>query len=411
MPARWPDRAWTVLALLWLAAASLPALGGDDHHFDGIERVVAIGDVHGDWNGYIATLRAAGLVDDRERWSGGETHLVQTGDIADRGPDTRRIVEHMQRLTRQARRAGGRVHQLIGNHEAMNVYGDLRYVTDGEFAAWATRSSSRLRQRYLDEVLARMERDDPEAHAALPEDFRERWLAEHPEGWLEHRYAWSPVWNDDAEMWEWLRDARVAVRINDVLFVHGGISPDFCGGALASWTHRAREALPATGPDELGILVDPLGPLWYRGLSGGEPEAAPAAVAAILEHYGIDHIAVGHTPTGGPVWPRYGGRVVQIDTGIGAAYGGRVGYLEAIGDVLYAGYLAGRVRLPEQASEIPDYARAVAELHPEDAQMRERLAALLAEPEPAPEPAPPADTPEAVSSEAPPAAVSCGRPR
>ena len=60
----------------------------DDYHWQGVERIVAVGDIHGDYGNYIEVLRAAGLVDKKGKWSGGKTHLVQTGDIPDRGPDT-----------------------------------------------------------------------------------------------------------------------------------------------------------------------------------------------------------------------------------------------------------------------------------------------------------------------------------
>ena len=88
----------------------------DDFHWEGVERIVAIGDLHGDYENYLAALKAAGLVDRRGKWIGGETHLVQTGDLPDRGPDTGKIIEHIQRLGKQAQRKGGRVHNLIGNH-------------------------------------------------------------------------------------------------------------------------------------------------------------------------------------------------------------------------------------------------------------------------------------------------------
>ena len=109
----------------------------DDHHWTGVERVVAIGDIHGDYDNYMAILEAAGLVNTRGKWAGGKTHLVQTGDIPDRGPDTLKIIEHLKKLAKEAKKKGGRVHSLIGNHEAMNVTGDLRYVTAGEFQAFA----------------------------------------------------------------------------------------------------------------------------------------------------------------------------------------------------------------------------------------------------------------------------------
>ena len=361
-----------VLMLITLAGgASAGEAGG--YEFHGVDRIVAIGDIHGNWEGYITTLRAAELIDDRNRWRGGKAHLVQIGDIPDRGPDTLRIIEHLQRLKRQARRAGGRVHHLIGNHEAMNVYGDLRYVTSGEFEAFADRNSDRLRERYLDALMERMESQDPRAFRALPSDFRERWRAEHPEGWLEHRYAWSPLWDEDAELYAWVAESAIAIRVNDLLFVHAGISLAYCSESLESLTDKAHDALDGRSDEELGILVDPLGPLWYRGLSGAEPEASLATVEAILKRYEANHIVVGHTPTGGVIYPRYGNRVIQIDVGIGEAYGGHVAFLEVTSDGLYAGYRNGRVPLPQSSQELADYARGVAALHPDDEELLNTL--------------------------------------
>jgi hypothetical protein len=347
-----------------------------EYHFHGVERIVAIGDIHGNWDGYVATLRAAELIDDENNWTGGRTHFVQTGDIPDRGPDTLRVIRHMQQLKRQARRAGGQVHHLIGNHEAMNVYGDLRYVDPEEFAAFADQDSERLRERYLDTLLDRMASQDPKAFAALPEDFRARWLAAHPLGWLEHRYAWSPLWNENAEIYQWVADSPIAVKINDVLFVHGGISPAYCSQSLASLTQQAHMALKGRTDEELGILIDPKGPLWYRGFSAGESEASPAIVEAVLDRYDVEHIVVGHTPTGGFINPRHGARIIQIDVGIGQAYGGYVGYLDISPDGLHAGYTDGRVPLPETVDGLANYARAVADLHPDRVALLSALSEL-----------------------------------
>jgi hypothetical protein len=165
-------RSFVFLAAL-VAAFLTAAVQGDarqvsEFRWEGAERIVAIGDLHGDYDNYIATLEAAGLIDRKGKWSGGTTHLVQTGDIPDRGPDTLRIIEHIDKLARQAKRKGGRVHSLIGNHEAMNVYGDLRYVHEGEFAAFETRSSEELRDRVFESSLRSLEQQDPEGYASLP---------------------------------------------------------------------------------------------------------------------------------------------------------------------------------------------------------------------------------------------------
>ena len=80
-----------------------------------------MGDVHGDFPQLIGVLRAAGVIDKKNKWSGGKTHLVQTGDVLDRGPDARKLLDFLITLEKQARSAGGAVHCLIGNHEAMNL--------------------------------------------------------------------------------------------------------------------------------------------------------------------------------------------------------------------------------------------------------------------------------------------------
>lgn len=363
-----------------LGAAEAAPRKISDHRWADVTRIVAIGDLHGDYDNYIATLRAAGLVDRRDRWNADSTHLVQTGDIPDRGPDTKKIIEHMARLARQARRDGGRVHNLIGNHEAMNVYGDLRYVTEEEFAAFETSRSDELRQRYLDAVLDDMSSRDPDRFETLPDDFRDRWNAQRPLGWVEHRLAWDPQWNPDGEMYRWVAGARVAVQINDAIFVHGGISNHYCKDTLASMTERAQADLALGNPDDGSILTDQYGPLWYRGLAGVAPEAPSATVDEILRNHDAAHIVIGHTPTGGFIWPRYAGRVIQIDTGISSAYGGNVAYLEITPEGLFAGYQPGRVELPADDAGLEAYLEKLAELLPDNAAVGEKLEALGARP-------------------------------
>jgi len=348
----------------------------DDFQWEGVERIVAIGDLHGDYTNYMATLRAAGLVDAKGKWSAGKTHLVQTGDIPDRGPDTRKIIEHITKLAKQAERQGGYVHNLIGNHEAMNVYGDLRYVTDGEFEAFVTKKSAKMRDRVYEITMQRLAASDPEAFAALPADYREQWNLKHPLGWVEHRQAWDPAWNPEGEYATWVMDKKVAVRINDILFVHGGISGFYCQNSLESMTDKVVGGLRHFDPANAGILEDSFGPLWYRGLSEVEPTAAAETVDAILATHDIKHIAVGHTPTGGVVWPTYDGKVLMIDTGISRVYGGHVGYLEITPEGLFGGYPNGKIQLPSSQSELIPYLEKVIALDPDNAYLQERLEKL-----------------------------------
>jgi hypothetical protein len=348
----------------------------DDFQWEGVERVVAIGDLHGDYDNYIATLKAAGLVDKRGKWSAGNSHFVQTGDIPDRGPDTQKIIEHIRKLGKQAKRKGGRVHNLIGNHEAMNVYGDLRYVHDGEFEAFVTRNSAALRDRVFEINLQNLEKSDPEAFAALPGNFREQWNLKHPLGWVEHRQAWDPAWNPEGEFSNWVLENKVAVRINDSIFLHGGISGFYCQNSLDSMTEKVVGKLSRFDPRNPGILEDEFGPLWYRGLSGVEPTALDETVDAILARHEVKHIVVGHTPTSGVIWPQYEGKVVMIDTGIARAYGGYIGYLEITQDGLFAGYSNGKLPLPSSEEETVPYLEKVIAMNPGNPYLQERLEKL-----------------------------------
>lgn len=365
--------------LLFMQAAWASPREIDTHRWEGVERIVAIGDVHGDYDNYIQTLQAAGVVNRRGRWTAGETHLVQIGDIPDRGPDTLQIIRHLSRLATQARRAGGRVHHLIGNHEAMNVSGDLRYVDPGEYEAFVTRDSRRIRDRYFDALMSHLREQDPERYAGLPADFRAQWEETHPLGWVEHRLAWDPRVNPEGELYQWVMSSPVAVQLNDLVFVHGGISADYCRYELDALTGMVHQALKLEEDFHDGVLFDETGPLWYRGLAGFEPQTPPEVVEAILDRYQARHIVIGHTPTSGIIWPRYHGGVIMADVGMAAYYGGHIAWLEVSEGQLIAGYPDGRLVLPLRDEARLDYLERVIEMQPDNPRLQQRRQQLLEE--------------------------------
>ena len=244
-----------MIALLALLLVLTPGPLGAQDAFDGVKRIVAIGDVHGDFGQFVAVLRAAGVVDGRNRWTGGSLHLVQTGDVLDRGPHSRKVLDLLMSLEKQARKAGGRVHALLGNHEAMNLIGDLRYVSEGEYAAFRSRNSEELRARAFELLADPAGREDPA--------YRARWEAEHPLGWVEHRQAFGPK----GTYGRWLRERNAIVRINGIVFLHGGLSPKFGTLTISEINQRVRQELAGVNPPEGGLSVDEDGPLWYRGLA------------------------------------------------------------------------------------------------------------------------------------------------
>ena len=310
---------------------------------EGVPRIVAVGDVHGDYGAFTRILRAAGVIDARDRWAGRDTHLVQTGDVLDRGPESRRVLDLLRRLERDAPKAGGRVLPLVGNHEVMRLLGDLRNVHPSEIDAFRTSHSSDVRD---------MMRVPPET----------------PLGLVEMLKAFSAK----GEYGRWIRNGVAAARINGILFVHGGVSarvaPLRCEGinsGIRADLTTGFERMQAAPLDSLAMSED--GPLWYRGLAREPEEMFEPEVEKILAAVGARAIVIGHTVSEtGRIHPRFHGRVVQVDTGmLSTVYkGGRGSALEIVGDRWTAIYEDERVGLPHgnRENSRPDAASAVADL-------------------------------------------------
>ena len=341
-------RLWSRVCLfvsaLMVAASPLPAQSSSSG------RIVAVGDLHGDYQAWIDIARAAGLIDARNRWAGGQTTFVQTGDITDRGPDSLKIIRHLQKLQNEAAKEGGRVIVLLGNHEAMNVTGDLRYVDPGEFAAFADRNSQAKReavfQANLKPITDFYRTRDP---SMSPAAIRDAWNAITPLGKVEHELAWDP----SGELGKWAASLPAIVKLGNTIFVHGGLSAPYTAmGGLDEINRRVRLAMEAGNGAPTSILTDPLGPLWYRGLitrgAAFESEVAAAAAASgiaprarppiakeldlVLTAFGAKRLVVGHTPNLEGIDISHGGKLVRIDTGNGRYYNGRPSWLEIVGD-------------------------------------------------------------------------------
>jgi hypothetical protein len=306
-------------------------------------RIVAVGDLHGDYSAWLDIARAAGLVGPAGHWSGGRTTLVQLGDILDREPDSLKIVRSLQQLQKEAPRAGGRVVVVLGNHEAMNLLGDFRYTTPGEFAAFAGPDSASLRDRVYDQNRASIETAARAANPALsPQQIRDSWMAEHPLGWVEHQLAWSP----SGELGRWAARNPAVVKIDGTLFVHGGLSAEYARLPLDEINRRVAAAMASGDGSPSTILYDPLGPLWYRGLVMTDSDAEEVRAKEVPPHrpmtvdqeldtvlaaYGAQRLVIGHTPDLKGIEFLSNGRLARIDTGNSRAYGGPLSWLEIVG--------------------------------------------------------------------------------
>jgi len=308
---------------------------------------VAIGDVHGAYDRFVGMLRAAGLINDRQRWAGGRARRAQTGDVLDRGPDSRKVVDLLIRLEREAAAAGGRVHALVGNHEFMRLVGDWRYVSVGEYRAFENSESADLRERVhaLNAELA-AKKARAENGKFNEREYRAQFFKDFPLGYFEMQRAFGK----DGEYGKWVRSRVAAVKINGMLFIHGGVSDKVanlgCQGLNAE-VQRDLAAAPVPA-DKISSLLSATedGPLWYRGMADEPEDAFEPILDSILRRLDARAVVIGHTPiASGQITTRFGGRVVLIDTGMlgGEFYPkGAASALETRDGALAAIYTDGR---------------------------------------------------------------------
>jgi hypothetical protein len=373
----------TVAAVL---CAALTATGAASAPPQSAPRIVAIGDVHGALDSLTAILQAAGLIDAQRKWTGGRTRLVQTGDFLDRGADVRPVMELLMRLEDEARRAGGRVEILFGNHEGMNVLRDVRDVSADALLSFADRNSESKRSRAFITHATIARRGGQELN-------RNEWLRDHPPGFVEYLQAMGP----SGRFGRWIRARKVVTKVDDSIFMHAGIPlestatlddinrtvereiramddaiaslegaaligpastlQDVVNAAVAALNDvaavlRDKKELPPHVTQEFvtrlqGLLsinqwalTAPEGPLWYRGYATVGENAQPQ-FDALLKRLGARRFVVGHTPQlPGRITARLGNGVFLIDTGMLATYykGGRPAALEITGGRVTAVY-------------------------------------------------------------------------
>ncbi len=353
---------WALLAAVALAtgiATHSVAAEPRQVEWTGVDRVVAFADVHGAYSELTALLQSVGVVDGNLKWAAGKTHVVSLGDLLDRGADSRKVMDLLMRLQGEAATAGGRLHLVLGNHETMNVLGDLRYVDKGEFAAYSADEDPAVRASQKTEFLARVS-------GSTEADFDRLF----PPGYFGHRKLLGP----DGNYGRWLLQQPAAVMINDTVYMHAGpstalgtrsiaqIDADYAS-AVASYVSAEAEMRKAglvqpedaysKRPDLAQSRVDAMpegeakaalvpavarfkaaddepllgarGPNWYRGAALCNECAEADVLKPFLQRTGARRIVVGHTVARNEtVASRFDGAVVKLDAGMNrAVYKGR----------------------------------------------------------------------------------------
>lgn len=247
-------------------------------------RVVAIGDIHGDLKSLITSLILSGIINKSLNWIASNTLLIQLGDVVDRGSHALQIYKLFDKLRSQAPSFGGRFVGLLGNHEVMNLCGQLHYVTEEDIRTYGGRTNRTFE------------------------------------------------WSKEGFVGKYLRTMKLAVRINDSLYVHAGLLPKYAKLGLRKLDRLSSELLQGDFCDiysSLFFLED--GPLWTRDISLGEEEKACDLVNKTLQTLGLSRMVVGHTiQHDNRINIKCNGQLVLADTGFSEAIYGKPCMLEAL---------------------------------------------------------------------------------
>jgi hypothetical protein len=240
--------------------------------FDKVKKLLVLSDIEGNFGALRKLLEANKVIDDNLQWKFGDGNLVLIGDFFDRGQQVTEVLWLIYYLEEKAKAAGGYVHFILGNHEIMNLSGDLRY----------------LNKKYSD-------------NAKL----------------LDQNYI--SLYDENSELGRWLRTKNVVEKIGDIMFAHGGISA-YVNNMNVSVTDINTLARPYYADTTFNYtdarsdtLFGNLGPFWYRGYYEKTNAHIPSQIDNTLFQFGIKHIVTGHTIVSDTISVWYGGKLLNTD--------------------------------------------------------------------------------------------------
>ena len=247
-------------------------------------------------------------------------------------------------MEKEAERAGGKVHVLLGNHEELNITGIAfdypDYITVEQFVSFLPRDYRRQKER---EFLKRTMGASALRDEAIPDAGTRSKLLEYWQGLMrtdDAQQVYIKSFNDTYG--KWLLEKNAVIRINDTVFVHGGISEEYSTWELEAinsllrneltfFKGRRKVFLHYAKPFEAKIVYDANSPLWFRDLAVKDESSIKTEFERVLKNLGAGHMVIAHTfYRGNGVTPvvaprfmsRIDGRLWIIDTGISSYYGG-----------------------------------------------------------------------------------------
>jgi len=246
-----------------------------NQRYSKVDSIGIIGDIHGEYKTYLELLKSMGIIDKELNWKFGKGHLLVTGDVFDRGDKVTEVLWHLFGLEKQAEDAGGEVHLLLGNHEMMVIENELAYINE--------------KYKKVEEVSG---------------------------------IAYNDLFSTSTILGKWLRSKPVMVTINDILFVHAGISSEMAQRKMEiKKVNRifgdylmGRQLDSISAFIDLPFLLSDSGPVWYRGYFS-DTEFGESKLDSILNFYNKNHIIVGHTVIPS-ITSVYNTKIIGVDTGI-----------------------------------------------------------------------------------------------
>ncbi len=308
------------------------------------EDIFVVGDIHGAYENIVSSLQTIKLIDEQHNWIGGKSQFVSLGDLMDRGPASRKVMDLFIKLQQQAHDNGGRFLMVLGNHEVMNLIGDLRYLSKEEINEFADDETSEQRNTAY---LAFLESNNLQDSIELKSKFDES----YPKGYFARLAAFSP----EGYYGSWLLKLPFVIQINKSLFAHGGLSKLVEDFSLEEFNQEAKNGLTKylkvwssiakkeelsrlTPYKQRGELISSLnnrkvlkrytrakshfilnsqGPTWYRGNALCHPYFEQELLASNLTNWDANELWVGHTTSQSrkPL-KRLDGMLKIIDTGM-----------------------------------------------------------------------------------------------
>ncbi len=243
----------------------------EKNEYPGVKKLLALSDIEGNFSAFRKLLEANNVIDNSFNWTFSDGHLVLIGDFFDRGQQVTEVLWLIYYLEEKAIEKGGYVHFILGNHEVMNLTGDLRYT----------------QQKYLDNA------------KLLAGDY-------------------ISMYDVNSELGRWLRTKNIIEKIGDIVFLHGGISAEVnrMNISVSNINSIARPYFSGSNYDDTdeklaAICGDP-GPFWYRGYYE-KNDNIPQQIDSTLSQFGARQIITGHTIVSDTISVWYNGKLLDTD--------------------------------------------------------------------------------------------------